>query len=383
MNRSFRPHHDKAYLDLQPSSIQSLQVLRGMAALAVVAFHTRVILAQREYGNGFSGISVAANGWLGVNFFFALSGFIILFAHRKDLGNVGSLPRYFWRRVSRLYPIYWIFLTVYIAAAAFGFGHPDFKWEFRHLFTAYTLVNIVDLPTLPLKVAWTLLFEVKFYLVFALVIAAPRLGTVCLWAWAAAILLRNSFAPLPDWGYLAPDWGMLSIWNIYFLFGMLACWLSDKLSSGFGLPLLVLGGGGVWQLVSRMSQGMDIDSVNPMLLLGLAVAFSSIIVGAVLSERRFRWTFAKPALLLGDASYAIYLLHSAVISLIAQLHFKYFGTQTSQVPLFFSVFCFAVIAGVVAHLLVERPLLSLLRSFGNRAVDPAAPNTKANLLRSS
>jgi exopolysaccharide production protein ExoZ len=349
------------------SSIQSLQVLRGMAALTVVAFHTCVILAQREYGGIIVEIPGALNGWLGVNFFFALSGYIIFHAHRQDIGNSKMLPKYFWKRFTRLYPIYWIFLTVYIAAAALGFGHPDFKWEARHMFTAYTLFNIVDLPTLPLKVAWTLLFEVKFYLIFALVIVAPRLGGFLLWGWGIAILVRNSYVPLPDWGYLAPDWGMLSLWNIYFLFGMLACWAVNTLRLNFGLSVLGLGICVLALAASQLNGNMDVDSLSLKLMLALAIAFSLVISGIVLFERRFNWTFPPLLLLIGDASYSIYLVHSAAISQMAQFNLKHTFHKIPSLMLFFIIFVIAGAVGIAAHILVERPLLLRLRKFGARA----------------
>ena len=49
--------------------------------------------------------------WMGVNFFFVPSGFIIFFAHAKDVGRPARIGTYLWRRFARVYPTYWVFIS--------------------------------------------------------------------------------------------------------------------------------------------------------------------------------------------------------------------------------------------------------------------------------
>jgi peptidoglycan/LPS O-acetylase OafA/YrhL len=350
--------------------MQSVQIMRGLAAIAVVFFHTHVILSNQEYGSIGTFGYVATKGWIGVNFFFVLSGFIILFAHFKDIGIPAALPKYFLRRFTRLYPIYWILLTAYISAAAFGIGHPDFKWEVAHLMSSYTLLNIVDLVTLPLKVAWTLLFEVKFYIIFAVLIASRRIGICVMVIWTVAILVRNAFSPPPDWGYLAPDWGMLNIWNINFIFGMVTCWLIKRHLVRYGALLLAAG---VLLLAFSSYNIVDTDpsKIKPAFMMLVALSFSMIVAGSVTCEINYEWRFPSLPILLGNASYSIYLIHSAVISLMAGINFKIFHGRFPDIMVFVLIFFFAVAAGIIIHLIIEKPLLKWLRQVAGRLNKPA------------
>jgi peptidoglycan/LPS O-acetylase OafA/YrhL len=347
----------------------SVQVMRGLAAISVVLFHTNVILAQPEYGGHQVFTAVASKGWLGVNFFFVLSGFIILYAHADDLGNRARIPRYLWRRFTRVYPLYWLALTAFIAAGTFGLGHMEMSWEAPHLISAYTLVQVANSPVLALKVAWTLLFEVKFYLMFLLFFLSRRLGIAVFSVWFVAIIVRNMFRPLPDWGQLLPDWGLLNIWCLYFLCGMIACWTLWRADARFGVATLAVG-----LLMLAVTSAFSVDMLStvydPLLMIAFAATFSVILVGGVLCERRFSWRPPAALLLLGDASYAIYLIHSAVISLLAQIQAKVLPQTQQHHAIFIAVFLSAVVAGLACHVIVERPILTSLRRirFTRRAV---------------
>ena len=98
-----------------PHNLVSLQLLRGAAAIFVVIHHTCLIIAvQPEYGGMNAYAWIANKGWIGVNCFFVLSGFIIMHAHSRDIGTPSRALRYVMRRVSRIYPIYWLFLTCFM-----------------------------------------------------------------------------------------------------------------------------------------------------------------------------------------------------------------------------------------------------------------------------
>ncbi len=59
-------------------------------------------------------------GHAGVDFFFVLSGFIIMHAHTADIGKPERLYRYLWRRATRIYPIYWIVTLIQASRAFFS-----------------------------------------------------------------------------------------------------------------------------------------------------------------------------------------------------------------------------------------------------------------------
>jgi peptidoglycan/LPS O-acetylase OafA/YrhL len=207
-----------------------------------------------------------------------------------------------------------------------------------------------------------LLYEIRFYLIFAVLLISGRVGLALIGLWTLSIVVANVIVQgkVPD---------MLHIWNIYFMFGMGACWLMGRINTRYGVALLGVGIvvliASAWGVHERIGEA----ETNPLLLIVLALAFMLILLGAILTERAYKWTPPGWLLLLGDASYSIYLVHSAVLSLIAVVNFKLaFGVLPAPV-VFIGAFVVSVCAGVVAHLVVERPLLALLRRVEKR---PAA-----------
>ena len=332
--------------------IRSLQVSRGLAALAVVFYHVWLIVAEYSGRRLFE--SVAAYGLLGVNYFFILSGFIIMMAHQKDVDRPGTIPRYLYRRFARVYPVYWIYLTLYVAAAAIGLGKPDFSWAPGDLTQSYALFYVAHAQAPPpLNVAWTLFYEVRFYLIFCLLLLNRRVGIVVLTIWAVAILI------LPhQTGYLNY---LQSYWNINFLLGMIAFIVSQRVHPRYWFIFLIVGAASLLAIFTHVDV-LTIKGVNGLYIAPIGLAFATIVLGFVLLEQH-RPRPAPPALkFLGDASYSIYLVHSGAISVMVIVAQRLDWLGRLPDPLLFAfIFIPAVLAGCGAFLAIERPLTRLLR----------------------
>ena len=172
----------------------SLQALRGVAALGVVLFHLLPFEAKYLPGativpSGFSA------GRAGVDLFFVLSGFLAVWTTLGPAG-AGAAQRFLLRRVTRIYPTYWIYCIPLIAAGLgapgglFGAGRPDL---------AASLLLVPNAAPPLLLVAWTLEFEVYFYLVFAVLIwtrLARRERILALAGWGCAVaVVRLALQP--------------------------------------------------------------------------------------------------------------------------------------------------------------------------------------------
>ena len=99
-------------MEQQGKNLQLIQVLRGIASLLVVCYHATMSCAM------FTGEKFAFNyfsfGFTGVDIFFVLSGFIITYTSLKYITQPGKWPVYIKRRFVRIFPVYWIIITIFL-----------------------------------------------------------------------------------------------------------------------------------------------------------------------------------------------------------------------------------------------------------------------------
>jgi len=330
--------------------LKCLQAGRGIAAIAVVAFHLSMNFDDPRYGLRPMTDFLSRHGNLGVDFFFVLSGFIILNAHFKDIGRPGRWLTYIWRRFARVYPIYWIYVTIMCVLLLVGATRESKPpHDFAAWLSAYSLVRFSpDQP--PIIVAWTLFHEIAFYFAFSILILNRWLGMALLAAWACAC--ATLFHYTGPSGYSAFS-VYTSAFNLEFFMGMAAYGL-------FRLkryPLLLIAGGvatmaAVVLLTSSLGR-LDHD------LFGLSCAL--IIAGATILEERRK--FATPEFLvsLGGASYTIYLVHVPVEDAIMKfLDLAGVGRMVPSLVLWWSIFLVTVAIAYGGWLVIERPLQAAL-----------------------
>ena len=105
---------------VSPAKLGWIEAYRGIAATAVVVYHTA---RHFDKNYGIPGLeSVFQFGHAGVDLFFVISGFIILFVHFDDIGRPDRIGHYLSRRLTRLLPAYWVAVALTIAALQLG-GH--------------------------------------------------------------------------------------------------------------------------------------------------------------------------------------------------------------------------------------------------------------------
>lgn len=331
-------------MDSRPQSIpnlSSLQAGRGIAAVLVVLFHATVIFAAPKYWNTVILGDAFMFGFAGVEFFFVLSGFIMMHVHRQDIGRSERLRAYFEKRAARIYPIYWI---VSLAVLAMAVTVNPVRWS--DVFNTPLLIgpNSVAL----LGVAWTLFHEVLFYLLFAGLILHGRVG----WSVLAIWFVLSSL-----WfGRTAPHYALSSI-NLLFGFGIAAALLLWRTP----IPRVVLClGASAFIALGVETVRLDVlsDSTRE-LAFGLAAALA--IAGAVKAELSGSIRVPDWLSRLGDSSYALYLIHYPLLSIIAKV---WMATPLRWIPAavaFPIVVLLCVGAGYLLHIAIEKPLLQRLR----------------------
>lgn len=347
----------------------SLQACRAVAALLVVLFHLGGTFAQDKYF-GFKAIdSVFAWGDAGVDFFFVLSGFLITIVHRRDFGHPAALTRYAIKRTLRIYPTYWLVCAAVCAAAlvvpalrqALPVQASTFVKALLLIPQDPDLVGGLGSPIL--FVAWSLQYEMLFYLVAGLAIANRAAG----WAVAAALLGLNLGCQFGS----ACTFPVSFIGNnmIYlFAMGVLAAFVvrSDlrlPWPAGWaGLAALGFVGLGAFESVfGRATLGIDRRLAFGALAAVMVVALARAEDTGRLRMRQ-RWIA-----LLGASSYALYLVHIPVISLLVKvLASRHLASHALLLVAYAGVALACVGAAVVFHLLVERPMLEWMQRLAGR-----------------
>lgn len=327
-----------------------LELGRGLAATMVVLYHAaRIVAEPRFWGSEpFGGLFRNYNA--GVDFFFVLSGFIITWAHWDDLGRADRIARFAKKRFLRIYPPYWIILTaLLIFYGATGAGTAE-KRDAWNIMASYLLIPNAAQPVL--GVAWTLVFEIFFYGLFALAIPLNRLAFVPMAIWASLIIAA---APID-----ARHWFVgfvLSPYNLEFMMGVLAAALLRR----YSLPapaLWAIGGAVLFLALAHYPWRSDTLLVGR-LCFGLAA--SATILGCATVERRapaMQWRSLK---MLGASSYALYLTHPLTLILLCQIMFRIGGRL---VPIGVGILIMtsaATAVGIAYHLAIERPTLRGIR----------------------
>lgn len=165
--------------------LQSIQLLRGIAALLVVFYHAwglQVLTIGPENSATALLGGIFASGYAGVDLFFVISGFIMVWVTRRSEPGRAAVGEFLFSRITRIYPLWWA--AAALAAAYYIFLHvPDANdplWRAAiqqgegnlFLVKSFFLVPQPDLPVLSL--GWTLMHELYFYAVFACLLLLPR-----------------------------------------------------------------------------------------------------------------------------------------------------------------------------------------------------------------
>ena len=348
MTQSSTPH----------KKLNLLQVYRGMAAILVVMVH--ITIKSAENLNQVTFFNLFLVGWSGVDYFFVLSGFIMVYVHRSAIGKKDQLKSFLVKRAVRIYPIYWIItLTLWCLFLVIpGFANNQ-DLSLGNLIVSLLLIPQKDQPIL--EVGWTLIYEINFYLLFSIAIwLKPKHSVPLLSAWLLVTILHyRKIVKFPqDFFLLATVFGEM---NLELVLGCLAAYIVIKYNNNIGkyrwtlFGIANLGYVFLGMLVAWTNIGFERITTFGVLAAMLIIAATSIDLK----------DFPKiPYLLifLGEASYSIFLTHVPVISAITKI------LQKANLGKYFDGFfapallaVFAVVFGCIFYSLIEKPLTVFLR----------------------
>jgi peptidoglycan/LPS O-acetylase OafA/YrhL len=341
-------------------SLPGIQGLRAVASLLVVVHH-----ALEESGGGThpwrSPAWLTTAGAAGVDIFFVISGFIMLhvsFASRHSPPHPGE---FLWKRIVRIYPLYLPCAFTVLTLKAAGFYAALHGLGFRD-----TVLSLLLLPSDQklLGVAWTLVFEMWFYAVFAVALvsrsAAPTI--VISASIIAGVILAATFAGA---GF-APEFVRAFFGDTIML----------EFCAGMGLGYVFLKHPQIFtKLTLAWVPAFVVIAAAPLFvphettgaLPGPARLFvwglpAVLILASVLLQKPGRSWWAQLWTLLGNASYAIYLTHPFVMLFYAKaLNASQALAALPQAPIVLSVTLVSTALGVLVYLFFERPVMAYTR----------------------
>jgi exopolysaccharide production protein ExoZ len=366
--------HHIDHVTKNSDQLVSIQVLRAVAALVVAFAHLPAQLGLLGVSEPFPSYILGASG---VDLFFVISGFIMVYSSEPLYGKAASPATFIKRRLIRIVPLYWIATSYQLYAML----QVSRDLSFNNLTWTNVLGSYLFLPLLRpngdtdpvLGVGWTLSYEMFFYVIFAVAVLLPRrFAVVAVTAsfWAAinlpaylGIAIHNPF----------------TVWfgpTIYeFVFGM---WIALAYREGLRIPAwlsgLLIAGGAALIFRTNYDGFATIGRVN-----GWGGGAAMIVTGFTLANVKPATARIWIALaLLGDASYALYLLHGFSADFVAPalLHVSHhIPGLMHQVWLCAALLMVtAVVVALAVHLCFERPITKFLQR--RLAAAPRTPLTE-------
>ena len=343
-------------------TMESLQVCRAIAALLVVVYHfsinSKIFLGYPLLHSFFM------FGFSGVSFFFVLSGFIICYTHWKDINSgCSNLRVYVIKRLARIFPAYWPVLIVVTLLYIFFGSHSLENHVPITLLSFFKNVFLVSYDNPPIvSVAWTLQYELLFYLFFSLFIIRLELGLVFIVTWLLFIFLYNTNIFVPTSNILKC---LGNLYCIQFLMGFFVAYAIKKFRQYILLPRFIIAFG----MISFLLVGVDTDYchyVSAMYYPTIyAVCSMFIVMGLVKLELEKPIRPGKFFVFVGAASYSIYLTHDKIISVLFRFS-QYVGLNQFPLLRFSILACVilttAILMGCFYFQFFEKRCIAFIRS---------------------
>ncbi len=335
-----------------------IDALRGVAALAVLAFHLFRNSPQTEVLAGIVPGPLAALldfARSGVAIFFVISGFVIAYTTRNLEGTVSEGLRFSLRRQIRLDPPYYVVIAVVVAKDLVESRVPGLVSQpVTPVQLVANLLYLQDLTHQPalLSVAWTLCLEVQFYLfVIVLTVAAGRLSRI---AHRRHVVVGGALAAgalslaLPFTSWDTGGW-FIGAWWLFGL-GMCVCWFMLGRIGPVTMTLVLVAVAGATLARDLLSARYD-PWGGDWVAWGTGILLVGLVLSRSIQARPPRWL-----LWFGTISYSLYLVHLLVIDTVMAAMFKVLGSSPSGAVLaVVAGFIGSVVAGFVLQRYVERP----------------------------
>lgn len=350
--------------DITPNSqpiLYLLQAWRALAAFIVAYGHTtnEALTISKQMDRAYN--YVPYPNAVGVDIFFVISGFVILYTAQKSMGRSGQFGPFMIKRLIRIAPVYWFYTFLLLAALLiFPTALNTVQYDFWHMVKSLFFIPherpIGDAVRPFLSLGWSLNYEMYFYIIFGVLLFLPLDKLVGV---LSCFLISTVLIGL----YLPEDWVMLNFWFdpyvLEFLSGVLIAYAFIK---GVRLPAwsyYALTGIGFSILIALFFPDQrSLESQFMRFIVGSFFVAAACLPQGVL-DKKVPHIFTA----LGNSSYSLYLSHPFVIGAMKVIWTKlWFITGALSLWIYVAVTLVGcLIGGHVSYLLIEKPSLKSLR----------------------
>lgn len=371
--------------------IAFLDGLRGIAVLLVIMVHVNGIGGNAFGQGGLDTVSatVFGVGWIGVDLFFVLSGFLITGILYDTKGSSHYFRNFYMRRALRIMPLYfgYLFLVAVVLRPWFSLTVQDllslilYYYNFR--------VAMTEIPQELCHIFWSLCIEEHFYLFwpfFVFSLQRRSLEKLCLFGIVSSFLLRSYVISAGYWlpvaylitpcrldGLLMGALLALSLRRSELTIGWV--WRAATTIAFVSLVVIFFTQGHFYDFIDIRripSRSTDSSVVLTLGLLFLAILFAGMLF-SLLQMSRSTWPIRvlenRFLMAVGKYSYGIYILHVLVLKAWEFLLHKFFGRLLSLPNVFVKLISFVVVAqatlmlAALVYHIFEEPFLKLKSRF--------------------
>jgi exopolysaccharide production protein ExoZ len=345
--------------------IQNIQALRGIAALLVVSSHMlRIEGKYAQFDYLLPDFLMIGNS--GVDLFFVISGFVMVFVTRGTFQHNEPVNRFLYCRFTRIYPLYWFYSTLILCAYIVQPTLVNSSQGNRvNIIASYLLIPQDLLPLV--NVGWTLIYEIYFYIAFALLLLLPKTKFLFgLIFWGTCIVAANIYFGESNNAFLHVYRHPLTL---EFIAGCLIAELyfnRPLFGNAKAVTLLAIV---MWILTYYAFREITGKTAPTGWIRIMVFGVPALITlyGALLFESKHQMVMPRWLCRIGDASYSIYLSHVIVLTILGRIWISFAKAGGADNVLAIIVMTAAVLAaGFLSYRLIETRLLNITRKFDHK-----------------
>ena len=351
--------------------LNTIQAIRGIAALAVVFHHIVFVLHSYGHGGAFFAFmrDTVRPGDAGVDLFFVVSGFIMVYIRANYVRDGKTQPgRFLARRAERVIPPYWIYTTaalVLVLAASLAGQAPEGALSLGSILKSYLLIPREG--GFLLVVGWTLSYEMLFYFAFAAGLLFFMNRITHLLAVGGVFLAGVIVGQLVD---LTGTSVVLAFFTLpiilEFVIGMVIAhfYLEGKFFGKAAGLVIIAAGIGLFILFNYPVEALNGRSMEELRsplqrFVWYGIPSALVVAGALGLEKDWGGKVPKLAVTIGNASYSLYLSHFLGLHAMGII-WKGLGLNQSLPDALFAAILLVVctVYAVLSYRLVEHHIIN-------------------------